>query len=140
MLPLHQRQVDSVSEFEAASVERLRDAHVLHKRSRDLAAVYFYGYSVEMRVKAAYFRSAGFTAVTPITKADRDHATALFATLGLPSRPGQHDISGWTNLAVAARVTTPAAYPISFGTEMVNRATEVYLIWRETLRYGRPRR
>ena len=95
ILPLHQRGVDSIAEFEQAAKYRFAEASVLDKRSRKLGAVYLYGYSVEMRVKAAYFHNAGFSGRQIITDIDRNNAIGLWSLFGLLARPGQHDILGW---------------------------------------------
>src|SRR4051812_29277882 len=110
-VPLYQRGVDSVKEFECAAAERFIEAELLHKRSRDLAAIYLWGYAVEMRVKAAFFRSAGFAPPQAISRTDRADHAALARTLGLLNPPGPHEISVWAQLAVAARATTAAPYP-----------------------------
>lgn len=138
MLPLHLRGQDTVAEFEAAATQRFNEAERLGQRSHHLGAVYLFGYSVEMRVKALFFRNAGFATKQVITRQDRTDAADMYATLGLLTRPGQHDVSGWAALAVASRATTAAPYSVGaggLGTEIVNRATALYLIWRETLRY-----
>ncbi len=134
-LPLHQRGFDTIEEFRAAAMGRYEDARRLHRRSRDLGAIYLFGYAVEMLVKAAYFHNAGFLRARTISKADRKAAAQIWSTLGLLAEPGQHDIAGWASLAVAARVTCAIEYPLGFGNEIVTRASSLYLIWRETLRY-----
>lgn len=48
---------DSVPGFERAAVRCFHDAGRLRICDRRLAAIYFYGYSVEMWIKAAYFRT-----------------------------------------------------------------------------------
>jgi hypothetical protein len=135
LLPLHQRGNDSVAEFEAAARLRYSEREELHKRSRHLGGIYLFGYSVEMRVKACFFRNAGFPVRRIITHADRQAAVAMATTLGLPTPPGPHDVAGWAALSVAARLTTTAPYVPALATEMIARATALYLIWRETLRY-----
>jgi hypothetical protein len=133
--PLHERGRDCVAEFENAAVQRFAEAEVLLKRSRHLGAIYLFGYSVEMRVKAAFFRNAGFTDGRLISREDRSHAIGMSATLGLPASPGPHDIAGWAALAVAARLTTARPYETALGNLIVAQATSLYLIWREVLRY-----
>src|SRR6185437_5820814 len=106
MQPLFERTYDSVSEFESAADLRYADALVLDRRSRKLGAVYLFGYSVEMRVKAMYFRNAGFTESRIITSIDRSAAAASWQVLGLGDPVGRHDILRWAELAVTARATT----------------------------------
>lgn len=47
---------DTVSILERAADQRSAEADVLRTAGHGLAAIYLYGYSAEMRVKAAYFR------------------------------------------------------------------------------------
>src|SRR5690349_10393450 len=99
--PLYERGYDCIVQFEDAAAQRSAEAEILLKRSRHLGAIYLFGYSVEMRVKAAFFRNAGFLAGRLISPQDRSNAIAMSATLGLPVAPGPHDIAGWAALAVA---------------------------------------
>ncbi len=46
---------DSVAEFEAAALTRFQDGIELEARGRPLAAIYLWGYSAEMTLKAALF-------------------------------------------------------------------------------------
>src|SRR4051812_7371020 len=69
-VPLAERLApDTIARLERAAANRFATAELLRKEDRRLAALYFYGYSVEMCLSAAYRRSAGFGANTPI---DRD--------------------------------------------------------------------
>ena len=136
MTPLFDRNLESTGAWERAAADRFADGEVLHRRSRDLAAIYLWGYSVEIRVKAAYFRSAGLGPNRPITPADRSlHAGFAKLLFGFPGPAGGHEIDVWAQLAVAARTTTPSPYPTSFGLEVVSQASALYAVWRETLRY-----
>ena len=128
MPTLPNRGNDCVNEFEAAARQRYADA-------RQLGAVYRYGYSVEMRVKALYFRAAGFTARQVITAADRKDATHMYLTLGLIAEPKQHDLYGWANLAVGARETTVRPLSATLGQDILTRAASFALMWSEVLRY-----
>ena len=68
--PLAQRlSPDTAAKLERAAAHRFDTAEILRARGRRLAAVYMYGYCAEMCLAAAYFRSAGFSAVATI---DRD--------------------------------------------------------------------
>jgi len=138
MSPLHQRGYDCIREYLAAARMRHSEARRLLERSHDLGAIYLYGYSVEMRVKAAYFHNAGLLREELITQQHRTDAVNMWTILGLATPPRPHDIAGWATLAVAARSTAPSPlrpYEGAFGIEVVTRATSLYLIWRETLRY-----
>ena len=144
MLPhLHDRGIDCIAEFEAAAVQRHQEARDLLRRSRDLGAIYLYGYSVELRLKAAYFATPGvvtsagrpFGPTDPITDKDRNTAVGGWAALGLTKRPNGHHLAFWAALLVARRATSVRPYPTGFGNLVVAKATELYLEWRETLRY-----
>ncbi len=134
-IPLYQRSYDCVAEFEAAAIQRHAEAEQLGKRSHHLGAIYLYGYSVEMRVKALYFRNAGFGQAAPISNKDRSDGADMYQVLGLLVKPGQHDIAGWATLAVAARATCTKPYLAPPGTRIVDHATDLYVMWRESLRY-----
>jgi hypothetical protein len=133
--PLYLREDDSITAFERAAARRFREAVLLARRSHKLAAIYLFGYSIEMRVKAAYFHNAGFAPARTITRADRDWAVATWQAFGLLQKPGPHDVAGWAQLAVAIRVTTVRPPYGQFGVDVVNYATRVGAIWSEILRY-----
>jgi hypothetical protein len=133
--PLYDRAHDSIVEFERAAAMRYREASLLDRRSYKLAGIYLFGYSIEMRVKAAYFQNSGFVGKQRITAADRDTARAMWQVLGLVTRPGAHDVLGWAQMAVAARATTSMTAYGLLGQEVVNRATRVAQVWSEILRY-----
>jgi len=88
MVPLHQRGYDCIDEYRAAALLRHSEAGRLQRRSHDMGAIYLYGYSVEMRVKAAYFHNAGFAARGSITPQDGANAINMWTALGLASAPG----------------------------------------------------
>ena len=47
---------DTIREWERAARRQWKDAEVLRKNERRLAAVYLYGYVAEILIKSAYFR------------------------------------------------------------------------------------
>jgi len=55
--------------------------------------------------------------------------------LGVPVKPGGHDIAGWAQLLVAKRRALSVPYAQSFGIQLVNEAQRVHNHWKETLRY-----
>jgi hypothetical protein len=133
--PLYERGHDCIEEFERAAAQRHAEAIVLDKRSRKLAAIYLFGYSVEMRIKSLYFYNAGFGPSIPILVTDRASAVSMWQMLGLPTKPGPHDILGWAQLAVAARATTRLTQYGSLGTDAVAHAQSLGPVWSEVLRY-----
>jgi hypothetical protein len=130
---------DSVRGFERAAIRRLLDAEALRRLDRRMAAIYLYGYSVEMWIKAAYFRTvflvSGLPPTSPIDFHRRKAAVDEWQALGLPQKPVPHDIAGWAQLLVAKRISLDVAYPVSLSNEIADRATTVYLNWREYMRY-----
>ena len=70
---------DCIARLERAAAERLAEAELLRKQRRWLAAMYLYGYTIEMCLAAAYFRSAGFHVSMPI---DRDTPDAAWLKPG----------------------------------------------------------
>ncbi len=141
---LHERGSDCIAEFEAAAVRRHREARDLLRRSRDLGAVYLYGYTVELRLKAAYFSTSGvltqsglpFGPGDPITRADRDGVAKSGATLGVSLPYGNgHNVAFWAALLVARRAVSLRPYTQAFGQLVSDKAREVYSEWRETIRY-----
>jgi hypothetical protein len=131
---------DSVPGFERAAVRCFHDAGRLRVCDRRLAAIYFYGYSVEMWIKAAYFRMlflfSGLPAKTQIDGKSRKVAVDEWDALGLPRKPSPHDIAGWAELLVAKRTSLGMAHATLLSNEIANRATAVYRnYWREYMRY-----
>ena len=111
---------DCIAEFEAAAVQRHAEARDLLRRSRDLGAIYLYGYSVELRLKVAYFATPGVVSTAgvpfgphdPITEDDRKTAMREWSVLGLPRKAfNGHDVELWAALVVAKRSGLNRPYP-----------------------------
>jgi hypothetical protein len=130
---------DVVPTLEKAAAQRLAEADTLWEAGHGLAAIYLYGYSVEMRIKAAYFRfdfqTQGLDPRTIIDAARRNLAAGQFAALGLRKKPGQHDVLGWAQLLVARRVILAMRYAPILERELVNQSRTLSDRWIETLRY-----
>ena len=126
---------DTILKLEAAAEARRKTAFHLHQTGFWLAAVYFYGYSAEQRVKAAYFRAAGFATDQIIRGKDREDAVREHVVLGLPRKPSQHDIHGWAQLLVAKRQSLHRPYEYDLGNEIVLHAEVIERRWKEILRY-----
>jgi hypothetical protein len=130
---------DFVSTFEAAARRNFLDANVLRRSNRRAAAIYLYGYSVEMRTKAAYFRfhfqATGLPPGTQITGQLRRDEADDWRAIRAPWKPGPHDIEGWANLLVMKRDSLGQAYAIPFANEVITRSADVYASWREYMRY-----
>lgn len=97
---------DSIAQFELAAKERFAEASLLYYGRRRYAAIYFYGYAVEMWLKAAYFHNEGIIANVgdPLTDIDRNRAWAQRAAAGAPvRRTTQHDVEVWAYLLIYIR-------------------------------------
>ncbi len=128
---------DSIREFRAASQQRFRDAVSLVEKERRTAAIYLWGYCVEMVLKAAYFRLIGYAEDQPITRPDLTGAARSASAVGVvwPNPNQLHDLSLWGQLLVFRRTHTATAYPIRFGSRVLSQSLLVQRVWRETLRY-----
>jgi hypothetical protein len=134
---------DCVKEFRSAAALRYADGVALAARGRGLPAIYLWGYSAEMTVKAACFSFVGFADEQPIARADLGSARAFAsATLGIfwPAAGWGHNVGCWAELLVTHRTHAGKAYPSHrFRGAVVRNAVGVYLRWRETLRYHKNR-
>ena len=126
---------DTILKLEAAAKARRQTAVHLHKTGFRLEAVYFYGYAIEETVKAAYFRTVGFSEDGRIEDGNRRTAVDEYRALGLLVRPGQHDIQGWAELLVAKRASLSRPYGLSLATQIVIEAGVVRPRWSEIIRY-----
>jgi hypothetical protein len=133
---------DSIREFRAAALQRFLDAQELAASGRKTAAIYLWGYAVEMTLKAAYFRLIGFPEARPIAMIDLRSAAANGVRLGVawPGQPGRynlHDVEAWASLLINTRASRPAlAYPVAtFGGRVRSAARSLRRVWGETLRY-----
>jgi hypothetical protein len=131
---------DTVDDFERAARRYYRDARALRRADRRFGAIYIYGYSVEMRIKAACFRSLFAAQAKPITEAItgdlRDKEMKKWQQLNLSRKyRGPHDIESWTRLLVARRAALPMPYRPDLARELVDQATIFDLNWREFMRY-----
>ena len=133
---------DTTTRLERAAHQRFASAELLRTQARRLAALYFYGYGVEMWLSAAYFRSAGFGPHVPI---DRDTLRRRMAQArlhrldsGAPLMTGDpHPLVGWARFLEwqkSASGALPAA-DVQRLREAVNKAAQIYNYWRPELRY-----
>jgi hypothetical protein len=129
---------DSIDEFRKAAEARLNDGLQLAASGRRMAAVYLWGYSAEMAIKAAYFSLTGFGRQAPITKADLWQAIALGKGLGMlwPQGAAGHNVRAWAELLVVEANTNPAVmFDVRLGLDIQRHAQRVSEHWNETLRY-----
>ncbi len=118
---------DTINRLELAAVRRYEEGTRLCERKRFLCAVYLYGFSVEMCLAAAYFRSAGFAPNSPIDRDTRERQMKYGGTLcDADNKPlmdaAPHPLVGWcahATMEVAAFSPTYAGegQPAERGTE-----------------------
>lgn len=128
---------DSVRGFRRAARERFADGVALAESGRRTGAVYQWGYAVEMTLKAAYFRFAGWTPIRPIEAGDLRAARDTAAALGFQWVGNLHSLASWARLLVAGRSSQPLRNyrDITFGDRIVAQALRLERLWNETLRY-----
>jgi hypothetical protein len=127
---------NTVRQLETAAEKRYEEGDCLKRQNRFLAALYSYGYSVEMCLAAAYFRSAGFNSNQTIDDDTRRRRMAQARQLDLMSND-PHPLDGWARFLQWQRgesATTPPQDQSKLR-EAVRKATIVYKHWRPELRY-----
>lgn len=127
---------NTVLRLERAAKERYEDGERLKERNRLLAALYLYGYSVEMCLTAAFFRGVGCGANDVISDDDRRERMKQARNLGLMSGD-PHPLVGWAKLLERQRLSSGSATEAERNRlqEAVRRAERVYKHWRPELRY-----
>jgi hypothetical protein len=127
---------NTIRQLEQAAERRYEEGECLKKQNRLLSAVYLYGYSVEMCLAAAYFRSAGFH-VTEILDDDLRHRRMAQARqLHLMSND-PHPLDGWARFLEWQRCAsgTLPSPELNRLREALQKAEQVYKHWRPQLRY-----
>ncbi|HZY85151.1 MAG TPA: hypothetical protein VFE78_09995 [Gemmataceae bacterium] len=136
---LERCQLDSVGEFRAAALQRYQDGLSLAAAGRRTGAIYLWGYTAEMVLKAAFFSFAGLAERDTITWAlHLKPAISKGVSLGIswPSPGAGHNVRAWAELLVLERAAAPAAaYTPAFGLEVQRQGQRLEWLWRETLRY-----
>ncbi len=129
---------DCIEGFRNAAIQRHADALNLAQSERRTAAIYLWGYVVEMVMKASYFDLIGMDPKAPITRAELKDAYSVSVNLGWPHGTGRgyHNLEGWGNLLVLKRADLGRNYADPREAERVkNKSKQFQLLWRETLRY-----
>ena len=134
-------QPDSIREFQASARQRYDDGLIAAANGRGLAAIYLWGYTAEMLLKAAYFSVLNIHVATPLTM--KDHITPaiqLGRSLNIvwPQTGQGHNVRAWAELLVLERATYPnpkMAYSFEFGNQVQANGQRIGQLWNETLRY-----
>jgi hypothetical protein len=136
---------DSVREFRASARLRYDDGLTAAAGGRGLAAVYLWGYSAEMLLKAAYFTVLGVGEGTSLQMAVHvNPAIQLGRGLGIawPQGGQGHNVRAWAELLILERATNPGpamAYDADFGKQVQANGQRISQLWNETLRYRKNR-
>ena len=138
---LDRARPDSIREFRAAARERFADGLALASAGRRTGAIYLWGYSAEMTLKAAYFALTGLAEAAPITWASHLQAAIergrVTFNITWPKSGAGHNVRAWGELLVAERLAVGHPYPRAFGRRLQESGLQIGLLWRETLRYNR---
>jgi hypothetical protein len=133
-------QPESIREFRASARQRYDDGLALAAQGRRTGAIYLWGYSAEMTLKAAYFHFTGLAETDVLTWGSHifpaiDRGRNVLG-ISWPV-PGQgHNVRAWAELLVAERAALPGAgYVHPFGLEVQGCGQRVGQLWSETLRY-----
>ncbi len=102
-------------------------------------AIYLWGYTAEMILKAAYFSLIGRAESAALTwRGDILPAIEAGKLMKIAwPKPGQgHNVRAWSELLIAEHAATPgAAYPPLFGREVQACGQRIGQLWSESLRY-----
>jgi hypothetical protein len=132
---------DSVGQFRASAAIRNEDAWGLYFQGRFTAAIYLWGYAVEMTLKSAWFSNVlKYDDNKIIKRSDLQQAGDLAKKTYRIPWGGFHDLVGWAGLITEYRIINGNYYINSnFGPQMLLQSQSVYSRWRETLRYKKNR-
>jgi len=125
----------TITRFRAAAGARYGEARRLETEGYRLGAIYLFGYSAEMLLKAAYFRVRGFAANATITLQHLVDARQQARSAGLVWTGNLHDLSGWARLLTHERETRGSPYTSRYGNQLLSQVNSISQHWREWLRY-----
>jgi hypothetical protein len=134
-------QPESIREFRASARQRYNDALALAGAGNRTAAIYLWGYTAEMTLKAAYFTLFGLAEGDVITvpghiqpAINRGRTAPL--SIAWPTPGAGHNIRAWAELLVGVRALASAtAYNPAFAGQVQGCGQRIWQLWRETLRY-----
>ncbi len=130
-------QPDSIREFRASARQRYDDGLTAAAGGRGLAAIYLWGYSAEMLLKAGYFTVLGVGEDTALQMAIHiNPALQRGRGLGIawPQGGQGHNVRAWAELLILERATHPnpaMAYPIDFGDQVQANGQRISQLWNE---------
>jgi len=132
---------DTLGKLEQAARRRYAEARRL-TADEPLGAIYLFGYTIEMRLKAAYYRVVGLGTAHHISAgapSPRKVAETKICALLLlkPNSPVGHNLYGWGKLLEQTRATLPAPGPLPTPmlSDMYIHLQNASLCWTEVIRY-----
>jgi hypothetical protein len=133
---------DTIYNLERAAEQRIEDANRLVQQNRLLVALYFFGYSVEMSLCAAYYRCTG---LSPNMRIDRNmrelrmkKARNLRTSTGNPLMESDpHPLVGWARFLHWQRTANQelTRREVQLLKMAIRNAELAYKHWRPELRY-----
>jgi hypothetical protein len=134
---------DTLGKLEGAARRRFREAEKLLNNSERLGAIYLFGYSIEITLKSAYYRTIGLVPTHTIDPLlHRKPAEAAIAAMPLlPRHPitggphAGHHLVGWARLLEQTRAANGDPMVNAIATKMHDHARAVFDCWVEFLRY-----
>lgn len=132
-------QPESIREFRASARQRFEDGLVAAANGRGTGAIYVWGYSAEMILKAAYFQHIGIPErnvltwrgdILPAIQKGRSTYNIVWPISGQG-----HNVQAWAELLVAERINLGIPFPSFFGILVQRQGQRIGQLWREILRY-----
>ncbi len=125
---------DCIVRLKQAARMRFAEAATLQDKHR-LAAIYWYGYSVEMCLAAAYFQNAGLAPDQTIDRGMRNRLMANARRMKL-MKSDPHPLVGWAEMlrwqSLQGKVDSQRRRLLDIAVDL---AKNVYRHWRPELRY-----
>lgn len=127
---------DSIDQFRGAAGFRNAEAWLLAGSGHGGAAVYLWGYVVEMTIKAAWFALLGYGDDQSIGLGDLRRAKEKALSYKIVWPGNFHDLNCWAQLLIRHRTFLKRPYTVyHFDRALLAHSQRVYNRWREWLRY-----
>jgi hypothetical protein len=132
---------ESIDSLQRAAKERYEEATLLFYGSRKYAAVYLYGYAIEMWLKAAFFHNEGLKGVfDSLDRSDLQRGWNQHGPAGIVLPPGSnwHSYEVWADLLVYIRRVAGffAPYPPAVELRILQEARNAKQHWDVSMRYN----
>lgn len=126
---------DTISRLERAAARRFIEADWLVEGKHHLAAIYFFGYAVEIALGTAYFRMKGYGVLDEVLPLDLKKALSAARSKSLMADKS-HPIDGWAELLIEEKgALFPPAFEGKIERAIRNKTIELGDNWGPKLRY-----